>query len=127
VTDIIERQTRFGQFRMFTMLDETERKDHLVPMLYNRSLLYFIAGVLESTDDTPIAGLQRHVRGQAPYDSGNPLRASQYLMAEGVKRLVLAVTPSDALDGLRCGSLKHGQFDDDELTQKSLVHILNAS
>lgn len=126
VEHIVGRTNRFNQFRMFTMLDETERKDHLVPALYNRSLLYFISGVLEGSAGVPIAGLQRHIRGQAPYDNGDPLEASAYLLEAGKNRLVLAATAAGAVDGLQCDSLTHGSFGDNPLTQKSLVHILNA-
>ena len=51
---------RLDGFRMFTMTDENERADRLVPVLYPHSLLYFVSGVVEPDADTPIVGMQRY-------------------------------------------------------------------
>ena len=39
--------SRIRDFRCFTMSDDFETKDRLVPAIYPHSLLYFISGVLE--------------------------------------------------------------------------------
>jgi len=57
---------RVAAFRMFTMTDDNERKDVLVPQVaffYPCSLLYFISGVLESIIDCPLVGMDRFYRG----------------------------------------------------------------
>lgn len=57
------------RFRMFTMNDELECNDALIPLLYPRSLLYLISGILEQDEyDAHILGLHRHIRGTKPYD-----------------------------------------------------------
>jgi hypothetical protein len=60
--EVAGHPNRYQQFRMLTMSDDFECKDRLVPGIYNRSLLYFISGVLEDEVDMPIAGLHRHTR-----------------------------------------------------------------
>ncbi|GAB3325551.1 hypothetical protein GCM10027299_23800 [Larkinella ripae] len=124
VDEVIGRQNRFKNFRMFTMYDEAEKANHLQKGVYVRSLLYFISGVLEHTDDKPIAGMHRYIQGKAPYDTGNPKKASDYLLAAGQDRLVLSKSNLDAQAGLQCDSIEHGAFDDNKLTQGSLVHML---
>ena len=113
---------RYQRFRMFTMLDENESKDVLVPYVYTRSLLYLISGILEDEADTEIAGMQRYLSGGKPYDSSLLLSNRGFFNAQD--RLVLAKTADAAAEGLRCGALKHGLFDDDDLTRKSLQFLL---
>ena len=36
---------------MFTMTDENEKKDRLVPVIYPHSLLYLVSGVVEPEVD----------------------------------------------------------------------------
>jgi len=81
--EIAIRPHRFDAFRMFTMQDDLETKDRLVPLVYTRSLLYFISGALEGTWDIPLAGLELQSRGAAPYDSPALLEVRQFLRAQG--------------------------------------------
>lgn len=106
------------------MQDQYEQKDRLVPVLYTRSLLYFISGVLEAESDTCILGLQRHIIGNKPYDQEEILNdINKYLVLED--RMVYAVTKDDALEGLRSGSQRHGDFDNaGEITLDSIFYLL---
>jgi len=64
-------QDRFREFRMFTLQEEVEKKDHLIEEVYPASLLYFISGIAESggKGDMPILGLHRHFReDRSPYN-----------------------------------------------------------
>jgi hypothetical protein len=115
---------RFQSFRMFTMKDDLETQDRLVPAVYTRSLLYLISGILEDEADTPIAGLELHTRGQAPYTAPTLLAVQQYVRAPGTSRLVLAETQG-AGDGLNSASHSHGAFDDDPATRASLLSIVS--
>jgi hypothetical protein len=98
---------------MFTMKDEWERQDRLVPRIYTRSLLYFISGALEADPDVAIAGLARHFSGEAPYVTPDLLKIRRWLTAPGANRLVLATT-GQALPGFGSMALHHGDFDDEE-------------
>ncbi|MDH6219207.1 hypothetical protein [Streptomyces pseudovenezuelae] len=58
------RNTAFERFRMFALTDEAEQADHLVPVAYPRSLLYFVSGVLERDANgtsavLPLSGMAR--------------------------------------------------------------------
>lgn len=123
-SEVIDRASRYNEFRMYTMLDEYEKKDNLVSVLYPRSLLYFISGVLEGESDMPLAGLHRHIRAEGPYAQGDILKASQFLYFEKLNRLVLSKTRPSVEDGMQCHSISHGSFDDDPVTHKSLLHFL---
>jgi pimeloyl-ACP methyl ester carboxylesterase len=120
---IAANQDRFAAFRMFTMEDALECRDHLVPGVYPRSLLYLISGILDGDADSPVVGLRRHTTGQAPYD-GAPLIDVSRFLAQPENRLVLAKTRDDAGDGLRTWSTRHGDFDNDEQTLASLTAII---
>lgn len=123
LAEIVEKPARFSAFRMFTMSDEWERKDQLVPGVYTRSLLYFISGVLENSADVPIAGLARHQAGEGAYDTPSLLKIRQWLCEAGKQRLALAKTgPAGA--GLATDAFRHGDFDDDLRTRESLKAIL---
>jgi len=114
----------FKSFRMFTMKDELETEDRLVPAVYTRSLLYLISGILEAEVDAPIAGLELHTRGQSPHTAPALVAVQQYLRAPGANRLVLSETEGLG-DGLNCSSHSHGGFDDDPLTRASLLSIVS--
>jgi hypothetical protein len=118
-------QDRFETFRMFTMEDALECKDHLVPGVYPRSLLYLISGILDGEADAPVVGLRRHTCGDKPYDTGPFIRVSQFLAAPE-NRIVLSNTTEGASAGLRTLSTRHGDFDDDEETLASLTAIVSA-
>ena len=53
-----------AHFRSFGMTDEWESNDTLVPILYLRSLLYFVSGLLETAVDEPLVGMERFLRVQ---------------------------------------------------------------
>lgn len=122
---ILQNQELYDHIRVFTMLDDYERKDQLASKLYPRSLLYFISGVLEDGEyDAPILGLQRHITDNAPYDKIPLLQSiSHYLEQE--RRMVYAVTDAAAAEGFRSGSIRHGDFDNDkEATLDSIIAII---
>lgn len=122
--EIVLHPQRYLSFRMFTMSDDYETKDHLVPVVYTRSLLYLISGVLEDEADIPLAGLERHQTGEPPYADPYLVATSNFLKAAGGDRLVLSVTSAGA-PGLESTSEKHGDFDNDPKTLDSLKHIIS--
>lgn len=111
-------QDRVANFRMFAMTDQNERAYWEVPALYRGSLLYLVSGLCEDEIDKPILGMQRYHDGQGPYAQPNIQKVLAYLN----KRCVWSVVAGR--DGFASGAKKHGDFDEDETTRKSLGHIL---
>lgn len=133
--NIVNKQNFYQNFRMFTMRNELEIQDHLVPGIYTRSLLYFISGVLEDTADKPIAGLEYHLKGKLPSDHDSfkhygdddaKLRSvREFLLAPDSNRLVLSQTTTNQV-GLNSNSTHHGDFDSDDITLQSLRDIISS-
>lgn len=123
--EVLKHPERYAQFRMYTMRDDLESEDELVPGVYTRSLLYFISGVLESEADAPLAGLERHSRGSAPYDSVLLSAVHDFLRQEAPQRLVLSTT-TGAPAGFNSTARSHGAFDDDTPTRESLAALVAA-
>lgn len=124
---VLSAPERFADLRIFTMSNENECRDTLVPFFYTRSLLYLISGILEDkgeSSDAPILGLERHIAFRSPYNSGDFKDVHEYLYEQGKDRLCYAVTLESALDGLRTHSRRHGDFDNDERTLSSITYIL---
>ena len=126
-SEVIAHPERYGRFRMFTMRDDYESDNSLLKGVYTRSLLYFIAGVLEQRVDEPVAGMQRYLTGKEPYDKEPFLTVKRFLDQPGEDRLVLSnsqrITPN-APPGLRTTAEEHGAFDDDGPTRASLTAII---
>jgi hypothetical protein len=116
---------RIRHLRSFGMKDELEQVDGIVPVIYPRSLLYFVSGLLEDEVDRPLVGMQRYHSGERPYvgqDFADIARSLAFLNGIGA-RLVWA--EMDSGDGLRSRSHKHGDFDDhDPPTLESVVWLL---
>lgn len=125
---ILKNKDTFKSFRMFTMEDELETKDRLVPFLYTRSLLYLVSGALEDkgvASDAFILGLQRHISRKSPYTDFDTLNDIAAFFEEDKNRRVYSLSKDDALDGFKTRSIKHGDFDNEgEPTLDSIVHIV---
>ncbi|NEX13139.1 MAG: hypothetical protein C1941_00275 [Prosthecochloris sp.] len=126
ITGSIERHKhRIDSFRMFTMQDKLEKADRLVPFLYPHSLLYFISGVLENGYDVPVIGMQRFFNRRLFPDRRFPeLTVARNFINSTPGGVVWSVTKSDSLAGMKSASLKHGDFDNDKKTLKSIEHLL---
>lgn len=126
VAQLARHPDRFKRFRVYTMADDYERADQLVPRVYTRSLLYFISGVLEPDEvDAPIMGMMRHAGRQGVFANGLPAEWAAFIT--GQDRLVLSdstVLDPNATAGRRTASRSHGDFDDDMLTRESLTECL---
>jgi pimeloyl-ACP methyl ester carboxylesterase len=130
VREIVEHPERFEDFRMYTMSDDFERKDVLVPVVYPRSLLYLVSGILEPEDvDMPIAGMLRFATRVAPFerpDCAGRRWAEFALNGAGTVRADSTELDPGAATDRRSGARKHGDFDNDMLTQRSLAELLRA-
>lgn len=126
-----EQVVRYPQlyncFRCYTMTDENECNDLLVPYIYPRSLLYLVSGILEEDGkkaDVPVLGLHRFLNGTGVNEENAYLSEVQKFLWED-NRLVLSATAGDALAGLQSRALRHGDFDDDEITIASIKHLIS--
>ena len=73
----------FERLRVFLLADDAERRDALVPLVYPRSSLYFVSGVLEAEADQPLLGLDRHLSGKKPYDDSPLPDVARFLHEPG--------------------------------------------
>ena len=121
-------------FRMFAMSDELETSDNLVPVLYTRSLLYFVSGLLEGVPqgegwdsilDMPVGGMQRVVDGNKTFKEDDAVKTvAEFLRA--VPERVVWSPKSDVGPGLNSTSAKHGDFDNDPVTLASVYSLIGA-
>ena len=119
----VQSRARIRGLRIFTMTDENERKDRLVPALYPHSLLYFVSGVVEPEADTPLIGMQRYYDPACyPEDRCPEVESFRRLTADVPNSLVWSVAAGGA--GLETAALEHGDFDEDSATRKSLKHLI---
>jgi len=127
--EIVLYPQRYRQFRMFTMDDNFEESDHLLSVIYNRSLLYLISGVLEPTEvDSPIAGMLRFDTGVSPFDLPMLAAVRQFLLRGGGQQTtVLArsmVNDPNARPGYISNAARHQDFNTDADTRASLVVMI---
>jgi hypothetical protein len=117
----------YTSVRIFGMCDQAEQQDVLVPLLYPRSLLYFVSGVLETdTDgsslvDWPIIGMQRFYQDATTYSDGNVADVRTFV-GDLDGRVVWS--PCQGGAGLSAGARHHGGFADDPLVRESLLHMI---
>lgn len=124
--EVINTQSRFKDIRIFTMNDEYECKDVLIPFVYTRSLLYLISGILEdegASSDAYILGLERHIRYFSPYNIDGLKKCHEYLYSAGVQRVSFSVAVR-GVAGMETEAQKHGDFDNDAATLRSIENIL---
>ena len=115
-----------AHFRMFGMRDDVECKDQMVKLLYPRSLLYFVSGLLEPEIDIPLVGMQRFLNESdvfKPSDFPHIASVANYLNQQPDSK-VWSVT--SAGDGISSRAEAHGDFDNDQATLDSVFHILKA-
>jgi hypothetical protein len=122
---LVAHNDRFAEFRLFTMNDDTESKDVLAPVVYPRSLLYFVSGVLEGNEEKPIVGLERFYSGQKPYQGALFEAVSNFVKSAAQPRVVWSRT-LDGQPGMNCAAEHHGGFAEETVTQDSLAVYLAA-
>jgi hypothetical protein len=123
------QESTFDRFRMFTMTDEYEMKDALVPFVYPRSLLYFVSGLLETDDsgaslyDAPIVGMQRYFAKNEVYDGPEYKVVRDFVISDDSR----AVWSIDARgEGLASGARSHATFDEDPEVLRSIQHMIRS-
>ena len=123
---LTRHQRRIGKLRIFSMSDEYERSDRLVPGVYPRSLLYFVSGALESRADWPLLGMQRFFALDPPF-------SADAFPAIGRVRDELARLPDSCVWSIASGTaglcsraVSHGDFDDEPATLQSVAHMIGS-
>jgi hypothetical protein len=115
---------QISNYRTFGMQDALEQQDRLVSIIYPRSLLYFVSGVLEGNADAPLVGMHRYVANTDVFDSEAfpAVQTVRDYLAGGKQRSVWSISKNGP--GANSASVSHGDFDDDEATLDSLSSIL---
>lgn len=109
----------FKRFKMFTMEEQNEKKDHCIPYIYTHSLLYLISGLFEDDVDSKIMGLHEQFKADGRYSAFPELKElNDFLNAN---KLILSTDITNPDESMRSNSLKHGGFDDDDNTLKSIL------
>jgi hypothetical protein len=140
------RTSRIANFRMFTMNDTCERRDHVTEMdttpplassptaapnttlanVYPYSLLYFISGVLHIYPDYPLLGLSRYWHTQTgQYADNLLLKDVQSRLMWYKAPIVLAPTFRSSPEGQISTAYRHGYFARDPATLSSIVYFTN--
>ncbi|AHZ73174.1 hypothetical protein OU5_6095 [Pseudomonas mandelii JR-1] len=118
-------------FRMFAMNDERESADQMLSIIYNRSLLYFVSGLLEgqvpatggwqSVVDMPLVGMERFLNHTAVFGTDPAVKIVTAFLAADPSRI--AWSPSSRGPGLNTNASHHGDFDDQD--SDTLLSIQN--
>lgn len=127
-SEMADHPERYSDLRIFTMTDENECNDKLVPYFYTHSLLYLISGILEDDGesfDAYILGLERDINFLSPYNIPELDQVHQYLFEDSKFRLSLSKNDLATPIGMRTKALKHGDFNDDPDTLLSIQLILS--
>jgi pimeloyl-ACP methyl ester carboxylesterase len=122
-SSILPNQAHIQAFHLFALKDELEAKNAIASVIYPRSLLYFVSGVLEGDAEMPLVGMQRFYSGFAPYNKPELLEVRAYVTAPGQTIWSIA---DESGAGLKSMSKGHGDFDNDPLTLHSVVSLLGA-
>jgi hypothetical protein len=110
----------FKKFKLFTMKEENEKKDHCIPYVYTHSLLYLVSGLFEMPEmDARIMGLHGQFRNDGRY-STFPESADLYQFISS-HSVVLSDDISNQDLSLWSGALKHGAFDNDDHTLAAIL------
>lgn len=120
-----------SNFRMFAMHDDRESTDRMLGIIYTRSLLYFVAGLLEgevaegkfiSTIDMPLVGMERYLIDASFHENPAVKRVHAFL-TDKPNRTVWSYSMGQSA-GFNSDSRKHGDFDNDIPTLESIVAFI---
>lgn len=113
-----------SNFKLFTMKEENEKKDHCVPFVYTHSLLYMISGLFEMPEvDAKILGLHEQFKAQDRYaDFDELVKVNTFINNH---KLVLSEDILHADTAMRSNSFKHGDFDNDPYTLAAILKTIS--
>lgn len=109
---------------LVAMHDDREVRDALLPLVYERSLLYLVSGLLEREPAMPILGLARYLApSRAVSDVAISRVAAAFSGGCGLATLVLSPTSDQTVNSIRSLSVSHGGFHDDGVTLESVIAL----
>lgn len=115
----------FKKFRMYTMDESYEKKDHCIPYLYTYSLLYLVSGLFEDETDAKIMGLHEQLKADGRYADFAELQTLKNFMANHILALSINTTATD--QSVWTDAVKHGDFDNNKHTLGSILKTINLS
>ena len=126
-------KSRIRGMRIFGMQDPVERADAMAEpvigpagrALYPHSLLYCVSGILEPEVDAPLLGMQRFLIAEETFDAAHfpdVAWARREIASTGAMAAVWS--EQVGVPGYESMSRRHGDFDDEVVTIRSVAHIL---
>mgnify|MGYP001569964457 CR=1 FL=1 len=117
----------FDHFRLFALKDELESGYWEAPLVYPRSLLYLVSGVLEkdgetSAYDLPLVGMERYFTAQGVYQEPEIERLRQFL-SETANRRAEVWSEEDRGAGLASDAIRHSGFDETDDRNKTIISV----
>ncbi|RUT72121.1 hypothetical protein D0817_00415 [Flavobacterium cupreum] len=113
----------FKKFKMFTMQEQYEKKDYCVKYLYTYSLLYLVSGLFEDETDAKIMGLHEQFKAEGRYAKFEELNVINSFITSN--KLALSKDIENADNSMWTDSLRHGDFDNNTATLKSILSTIN--
>lgn len=113
----------FKKFKMFTMQEQYEKKDYCVRYLYTYSLLYLVSGLFEDETDAKIMGLHEQFKAEDRYSKFEELKVINKFITSN--KLALSKDIENADNSMWTDSLRHGDFDNNSATLKSILSTIN--
>lgn len=113
----------YKKFKMFTMHEQYEKKDYCVKYLYTYSLLYLVSGLFENETDAKIMGLHEQFKAEGRYAKFEELQKINAFIASSKLALSKDITNADT--SMWTDSLRHGDFDNNKATLKSILSTIN--
>ena len=108
--NVLSNKSIFTKLKMYLLDDQSEVDNNLVPLLYLRSLLYFVSGIAEIDEakgDMTLLGMHRYYIDEKPYNTskynsnepifGNIGSCKKYLIEEGEDRMIF-VSKSETVE-----------------------------
>ena len=117
---ILQQQSRINHFKMFTMAEEYEDSEKMVPVIYESSLLCLISGLLEEKAGWPVLGMERFLKK----GTDDNIKAFNEFLQGKKRSLVLTPTKPSGKDGERSTADNHGGFGRDAATLDSIKHLI---
>jgi hypothetical protein len=122
---LVDHPERFVRFRMFTMLDVDEAVDAIAGVVYPRSLLYFVSGLLEGAEVRPLVGMERYYSADPPYDDAAITTVRRFMLDPQMQRVAWSGASQEV--GLLSRAKSHGGFVMDDDLQASFIALFRGT
>jgi hypothetical protein len=114
----------WDDFRSYSLCDDLEKGYWEVPLLYPRSLLYLVSGLVETEGykaafDMPLVGMERFINWNHIYNTPDVIGVRSYVHGSPTRQIW---SESNAGDGLNSDAIRHGGLDDTDGKHQSTMH-----